>query len=284
MPEQWLEIVLYNVVGWVTGLLSQRQKDERDRYRRAAEELDRAYAELKDRARILVETEEQLRLADRLSALGQLSAGLAHEIKTPLASIRGAAEILARTDDSAEREEFSSILEKEVDRLNQVVVRFLDFARPRGEGSAAADLAEAVDEVLRLVRLEGERRGVAFECGPFPKLPRVAIDPEQLRQVILNLVMNALQAMDSGGRLIVRARPEEDGVRLVVADTGPGIAPELRARIFEPFYTTRARGTGLGLSIVKKILMNHGATIDLSDREGGGTEIEMAFPRAGEET
>lgn len=281
MPEQWLEIALYNIVGWVTGFLSQRQKEQRDRYRLAATELDRAYAELKERARVLVETEEQLRLADRLAALGQLSAGLAHEIKTPLASIRGASEILAGSDDPAERGEFSGILMKEVDRLNRVVARFLDFARPKPAERAVADLAEAVEEVRTLVRLEAERRHVETVLAMDSDLPRIAIDPEQLRQVVLNLVMNALQAMEEGGRLEICAKGEGrgEGVTLLVRDTGPGIPHELRSRVFDPFFTTRTRGTGLGLSIVKKILMNHEASIEIRDAEGGGTAIEVRFRR-----
>ena len=278
MPEQWLEIALYNIVGWVTGILSRRLWRERDRYRVAAEELDGAYAELKERAKVLVETEEQLRSADRLAALGQLSAGLAHEVKTPLASIRGASEILAGSEDPAEREEFAGILTKEVDRLNRVVNRFLDFARTRTKDEETADLAEAVTEVLTLVRLEAERRGVEVRTAIAPALPPAAVDPEQLRQVLLNLVMNALQAMDSGGILEVAAAPDGTAIALTVADTGPGIPPEIRGKVFDPFYTTRERGTGLGLSIVRKILMNHGAAIEVIDGGGGGTVMAVRLP------
>jgi len=279
--EQWLEVALYFLVGGVTGFLSTRQRKERDRYRRAAEELDRAYAELKDRTRLLLETEDQLRRADRLNALGQLSAGLAHEVKTPLASIRGTAEILAAEQAPAEREEFSGILLREVDRLNRVVNEFLDFARPKDPRELSADPAAAVEEVLRLVRVEAERAGVAVRTVLEDGLPRVAVDPEQLTQVVLNLVMNGIQAMVAGGELVVGTGRDGEDVLLTIEDTGPGIPEDVRKRVFDPFFTTREKGTGLGLSIVHKILEGHGASIALLPREGGGTRVEVRMVEEG---
>jgi len=276
--EQWLEIVLYNILGGVTGLLSDGQKRDRDRHKEAAEELDRAYAKLKDQTRVILKTEEQLRQADRLSALGELSAGLAHEVKTPLASIRGAVEILCGPSvNEEEREEFSQILIREADRLNRVVTQFLDFARPKGDGVPEAELNAAVDEILQLVRLEAERRNVTVERSLGEGLPCVLIDPEQLRQVVLNLVVNALQAMEAGGILTLSTTLDGDLARLTVTDTGDGIPEDLRIRIFEPFVTGRSDGTGLGLSIVKRILENHGATISVRARADGGTEFDVGL-------
>ncbi|MHC4469525.1 MAG: two-component system sensor histidine kinase NtrB [Planctomycetota bacterium] len=228
---------------------------------------------------MLLKTEEQLRQADRLSALGQLTAGLAHEVKTPLASIRGAVEILCGDSvNGQEREEFSQILLREADRLNKVVNQFLEFARPKGEAVPESDLNEAVEEVFQLVRVEGERREVELRRTLSNHLPPVVIDPEQLRQVILNLVINALQAMDSGGTLEVRTLRDGESVRLLVTDTGHGIPEDLRGRIFDPFVTGRTNGTGLGLSVVRRILENHGAGIDIRSRREDGTEIEVTLP------
>ena len=276
--EQWFELALYNIVGWVTGVLSHRLLAERDRYRVAAEELDRAYADLKDRTRVLLETEAQLLRADRLSALGELSAGLAHEVKTPLASIRGTAEILAGATTEDEREEFSGILLTEVDRLNRVVLAFLDFARPQGVSESRADLNCAVREVLRLLSREAERHGVEVTDDLAEELPEIAIDPEQLRQVILNLTVNAIQAQPEGGKLDVTSCRDGDAAVLTVADAGPGIPAELAERIFDPFFTTREQGTGLGLPIVKKILANHGASIMIEGGSGGGTTVTARLP------
>ncbi len=274
--EQWLEIVLYNIIGIVTGFLSDGQKRDRDRHKAAAEELDRAYAKLKDQTKVILRTEEQLRQADRLSALGELSAGLAHEVKTPLASIRGAVEILCGPAvNDEERDEFSRILTREADRLNRVVTQFLDFARPRGDAVPEAELNPAIDEVLQLVRLEAERRKVKVRRKLGSEMPCVLIDPEQLRQVVLNLVVNALQSMEGGGILELKTVRDGDRTRLTVSDTGDGIPDDLRIRIFEPFVTSRSDGTGLGLSIVKRILENHGATIFVHSKENGGTEFEV---------
>ncbi len=276
--EQWLEIVLYNIVGGVTGFLSDRQKRDGNRHKAAAVELDRAYAKLKDQTKVILKTEEQLRQAGRLSALGELSAGLAHEVKTPLASIRGAAEILAGSSvNEQEREEFSRILIREADRLNRVVTQFLEFARPKRDGRPLTELNPAIDEILQLVRLEASHRKVAVQRRLDEELPRVLIDPEQLRQVVLNLVINALQAMEGGGSLEVRTGRAGDRVRLIVTDSGDGIPDDLRARIFDPFVTSRAEGTGLGLSIVKRILENHGATIEVKAGPEGGTEFEVGL-------
>lgn len=280
--DQWLEMALYNVVGWVTGLLSDAQKRDRDRHRRAAEDLDRAYQKLKDQALLLLETEDHLRQAERLSALGELTAGLAHEIKTPLASIRGASEILGGEATADDRREFSGILLKEVERLTGVVNRFLEFARPRARGEVSAEVDRVVEQVLDLVNVEARRRSVSVTRILGSPGQRAAIEAEQLSQVVLNLVMNALQAMEGGGRLEVKTERRERWLGIVVTDTGPGIPEALRARMFDPFVTGRSGGTGLGLSIVRRILDNHGARIEIETADRGGTEIVVSLPFAEE--
>jgi signal transduction histidine kinase len=272
----WLEIVLYNVIGGVTGVLAERQRRERDRYRRAAEELNVAYSELKESTSALLETEQQLLRADRLSVLGELSAGLAHEIRTPLASIRGAAEILAGPADGGEREEFAAILIKEVDRLNRVLGEFLTFARPGQEGGESSEPAAAIREVASLLRLSADRAGVALETNIDEGLPRVTVAEEALKQVLLNLLMNALQA--GGGVVRVRAIEDPPWIVVPVEDDGPGIPEAERERVFEPFVTMRENGTGLGLSVVRRILDGNGAMIDLGDGVAGGALVTVRLP------
>jgi signal transduction histidine kinase len=269
----WLEIVLYNVVGWVTGILAQQQRDERDRYRRTAEELAESTT-------VLLETEEQLRRADRLSVLGELSAGLAHEVRTPLASIRGAAEILSGSDDPAERDEFSAILVKEVDRLNRVVTDFLSFARPGATSTGSADPAAAAREVIRLLGLQAGKGDVTIEDDLSDELPAVALGEEALKQVLLNLVMNALQATDCGGKVRVGGRETNGGVTITVEDNGCGIPEDEREKVFEPFVTSRETGTGLGLSVVRRILTGHGATIEIGAASPSGTVVTIGLPQA----
>ena len=225
----WLEIVLYNVVGGVTGVLAQQLRGERDRFRRAAEDLDEAYGELKENTRLLLETEEQLRHADRLAVLGELSAELAHEIRTPLASIRGAAEILAGPAEDTDRAEFAAILLKEVDRLNRVLGEFLKLSRPRSVATDGADLPGAVVEALRLLRPLAERSGVRLVEDLAEDLPAVIVAEEALKQVVVNLVMNAIQASEPGGVVTVRAAAAGDRVEMAVdkfLDAGRHIATQ----------------------------------------------------------
>lgn len=283
-PEQWLEIALYNIVGWVVGILAEGQKAHAEKYRKAAHALDDAYLQLKDRTAVLLETEEHLRRADRLTALGQLSAGLAHEIKTPLSSIRGAADILsAGTLEDGEHGEFLGILIRETDRLNRVVGRFLDFARPAQERRESASVASEVEAVFDLLRVEVRRQGVELRSDLPGDLPPVAIDGEQLRQVVLNLVMNGIQAMEGAGAVTVTTRTTAAGrIEMEVRDTGPGIPPELLPHVFDPFVTGRRNGTGLGLSIVHRILANHGAEIRIDSDPPYGTGMIVDLPVAPE--
>jgi signal transduction histidine kinase len=275
----WLEIALYHVVGWVTGGLAQQLRGERDRFRRAAEDLERAYGDLKESTRQLLETEQQLRHADRLAVLGELSAGLAHEIRTPLASIRGAAEILSGAPEESDRVEFAGILVKEVERLNRVVTGFLEFSRPSSGGRGQADLAAAVAETLRLLRLQADRTGVRLTEILPDGIGTVAMDEEPLKQVVVNLVMNAVQASARGGEVRIRAETVGDSVSLSVEDDGVGISAADADRVFEPFVTTRPDGTGLGLSVVRKILDRHGGSIRLEAGGGGGTTARVLLPR-----
>ena len=167
---------------------------------------------------------------------------------------------------------------READRLNLVVTQFLEFARPRDSGAPVADLEEAVSEVLQLARIELRHQQITPKHDLPADLPIVLVDAAQLRQVLLNLVMNAVQAMEHGGNLAISARSGEAGVRLIVRDTGPGIPAEIQDRIFEPFVTGREKGTGLGLSIVKRIIENHGGDIEIDSTPGSGTRIEVLLP------
>jgi len=277
-PEQYLEIVLYNVIGMLTGYLTGREQEQKELYRQTARQLEASYAELRRQADQILEFEEQLRRADRLAALGELSAGLAHEIRNPLASIRGTAEIL-RDDIPADnpRAEFAAILIREVDRLNRVVARFLDFSRPAGSSKERCDVVEALREVFALTRLAAQKKRVQMtlkEHGPLWLL----VDREQLKQASLNLILNAFEAMPEGGSLVVEVagHPTEGTIRF--RDSGVGIAPENLQQIFSPFFTTRRDGTGLGLAITQRIVAAHGGRIEVESRAGEGTVFTVILP------
>ncbi|OHB27996.1 MAG: histidine kinase [Desulfuromonadaceae bacterium GWC2_58_13] len=276
--EQYLEILLYNLIGFLTGILSQREIMQRIRAEKTAQRLEESYAKLHEQADLVLEIEEQLRRADRLSALGELSAGLAHEIRNPLGSIRGTAEILKDGIDPADkRYEFAQILIKEVDRLNRVVQDFLDFSRPAAARRESFDVLEVLRDVLTLTRQPTQKNQVrvVFEGEGALKVPG---DREQLKQAFLNLVLNALQAMPAGGTLTVSAGAEAGEAQIRFADTGQGIPEESLDRIFNPFFTTRSEGTGLGLAITHRIVQGHGGRIEVESRPGEGAIFTLHLP------
>ena len=282
--EKFLEIVLYNVVGGITGFLSQREEERQEELRQTASGLEESYRKLQSHADLIIGIEEQLRKAERLSALGELSAVLAHEIRNPLGSIRGTAEILK--DDlhpGGKKYEFLEILLKETDRLNRVVEDFLNLARPLQVERGTCDLMAALGDVVALVSAEAASRGVRLLLVP-ADIPQVYGDPEKLRQVFLNLILNGVQATGRGGSLTISAAPIADGedalpfVRISFADTGEGIAPDDLERIFEPFYTTKDGGTGLGLTITQRIVESHGGRIEVESGTGRGTVFRIFLP------
>ncbi len=277
-PEQYLEILLYNGIGFLTGFLAEREKTQKIRYQKAALRLEESYAKLKEQADLILDIEAQLRRADRLSALGELSAGMAHEIRNPLGAIRGAAEILQDgIDPSDRRHEFAGILVREVDRLNTVVQDFLHFARPNAVERGSVDLNEALREIAVLTRQQAARCRVAVDFRP-GTLPLMPGDREQLKQAFLNLLLNALQATAAGGRIEIVTAARDGQIEVCFADTGQGIAPDDLEKIFNPFFTTRQEGTGLGLAITHRIVRNHGGRIEVASRVGQGTTFTLIFP------
>jgi len=282
-PEQYLEIVLYNVIGLLTGFLAQREREQKLRYQQASLRLEESYEKLRGQADQLLEIEEQLRRADRLTALGELSAGMAHEIRNPLGAIRGTAEILegAIAPEDSHRE-FAQILIREVDRLERVVRDFLRFASPEEGPREAVDLGQTLQEVLALTRSQLLKSQVEVSVELAPELPTVSGSVEQLKQVFLNLILNALQAMPDGGVFTVRGSAESGHARLSFADSGPGIPAELRDRIFNPFFTTRSGGTGLGLAITQRIVTAHGGSLSVDSHPGQGATFVVDLPARAE--
>lgn len=277
-PEQYLEILLYNFIGVLTGFLTERERIQKVRYQKAAERLEESYGKLRHQADMILEIEDQLRRADRLSALGELSAGMAHEIRNPLGSIRGTAEILQDgIDPSDKRYEFTRILIREVDRLNRVVQDFLNFAKPAQVRRDSFDVAKAIQEVLDLTRRQFVKEGVEVRFVP-GDVPPVPGDREQLKQAFLNLTLNALQAMPRGGCLTITTFADPERVRIAFTDNGVGIAPQDQEKIFNPFFTTRQEGTGLGLAITHRIVQGHGGRIDVESRVGEGTTFSILLP------
>jgi signal transduction histidine kinase len=235
-------------------------------------ELEHVYSELQQNI-------DQLKKTERLTAAGQLSASLAHEIRNPLASISGAAGILARGQVSAEaRTECLEILTKESQRLNKLLTNFLDFARPRLPRLQRAEPLELVQSVTALAQHTATRQGVTLHLFS-EGLPReIECDPEQIKQLLLNLILNAIQATEGEGTVEVRTLFAEDSVCVDVCDRGAGIAAEDRDRIFDPFFTTKENGTGLGLAIALNIASQHGGMLACRPNAGGGCVFRMELP------
>lgn len=223
--------------------------------------------------------EAQVKRAERLAMLGELAASVAHEVRNPLAIIRGYAECLPQDVESPEalQESVDTIL-REVDRLNRVIASVLAFARPARIEAREIDLNAELRRVLEPLRPQAEAQRVTIEFAPGP-LPPVMADVEMLEQVFLNLAINALQAMPDGGRLHCATAALPDGrVSVRFVDTGTGIAPELQDKIFQPFFTTKRKGTGLGLAISARIVEEHGGRIQAAPAEGGGTVFTLELP------
>jgi two-component system sensor histidine kinase PilS (NtrC family) len=225
--------------------------------------------------------EQRMRRADRLAAVGRLSANMAHEIRNPLASISGAVEALARDlPPDHTRSQLVEIVLRESARLNQIVGDFLEYARPAPMAALEINMAEILDEVLLLIehRTLPANLKVAREYGD--ALPTRA-DPQRLRQAVWNLCLNAVQAMPEGGELRVGARSlRERGGRLQISitDTGQGIADSDLPHIFEPFFSTKPEGSGIGLALVYRVVEEHGGSIEVRSRTGEGTTFILTLP------
>ncbi|MDQ3652520.1 MAG: ATP-binding protein [Acidobacteriota bacterium] len=207
---------------------------------------------------------------DRINSVGELSAAVVHEVRNPLASIKGAVEILEdEISPTSPRREFAEIIKVEVDRLDALVGEFLRFARPSKPAVAPTSLNEIVQAVCTLITQRAETQRVSVETEVVPDLTLVPVDAEQIKQLLLNLAINAIQAMPQGGRLILRTRLATERAIVEVEDTGGGVEPGLQARIFDPFFTTKEKGTGLGLSIAYKIALEHGGSLSVVDGKQG---------------
>jgi signal transduction histidine kinase len=237
---------------------------------------------------------ERLKERDRLAALGEMAAGLAHEIRNPLGAIKSAAQYLDPKDVGGDEGEFLQVIVDEVDRLNHVVTTFLDYARPYRGTFAPFDLNDALQKTMKLLKNREIPPGVKVRLALVPDLPRVMGDAEQIRQVILNLILNAVQAMEGKGHLIMSTQPAratvestlQDGtarlgvVELRIRDNGPGIPAEALRRIFIPFFTTKDKGTGLGLAICQRIVQAHSGSIEVRNRKVRGAEFIVRLPVA----
>jgi two-component system sensor histidine kinase PilS (NtrC family) len=225
--------------------------------------------------------EQHMRRAERLATVGQLAAGVAHEIRNPLASISGSIELLRQAPQVSEDDRsLMTIVTREIDRLNALITDLLDYANPRPPQVVEFDLVVLVDETLQVARQDRALADIALTVTAPARLP-IAADPAQLRQVLWNLVRNAADAAAAGGRHVgvtIRDEPAVAGVAIEVTDDGPGIPAEQVARIFDPFFTTKRRGTGLGLATCHALVADHAGRIDVDSAPGRGTTMIVRLP------
>jgi len=280
------EIVLYLAAGLVTGAIAGREKRVREQCQQQSRQLTRSYRRLHEQTALLLEVEDQLRASQKLSALGQLAASLAHEIKNPLGSIRGAVEIL-RDDYPADhpKREFISILIKESNRLAATVDEVLRFSRSRPEEERARPrtmLTEIIDQVSTLLDNRLRKKDIRLERAIGSDSGQTLLDADRMSQVCINLLLNAVEAVPAGGRIRITADNTAAGnLRLVVEDNGPGIGPADREKVFRPFYSTRSDGTGLGLAISSRIIESCGGRISVDDSPLGGARFTVLLPEHG---
>jgi two-component system, NtrC family, sensor histidine kinase HydH len=275
IPELVLRTLFLPVVGYLTYQLAQANQAEKLKAQEAVEELGRAN-------RSLQEAQAEVRRAERLAALGQLTAGLAHELRNPLGTMKTSAQLLSRQvgQENAVAQEMAGFITSEVDRTNSLITRFLDFARPQRLKLETADITSMLDSAI--ARFEREQKNSGTSVTVFknysPDVPPVRFDAELMERVIANLLLNAAQASPPGGVVTVKTLSHDAEVEVAVIDRGSGIDPQNIENIFNPFFTTKTEGIGFGLAIISKILDEHGGRITVESTLGEGSVFRVFLP------
>lgn len=264
------EILLYFAAGIVTGAMAAKEKRLRIKYQNLALQLKRSYKKLHNQTATLVEAEEQLHASQKLSALGQLSASLAHEVKNPLAGIRGAAEILA-DDFPADhpKHEFATILLKETNRLSNTVEEVLRYSKrqhPTGNAPRLESLPRVLERVSTLLDNSFRSKNVKLYLKLSDDAEDIFIDGDKMSQVFINLLLNSCEALEPKQQITVSVQESDNQIEILFQDNGPGVPKDVQSKIFDPFYTTREEGTGLGLAISSRIVESYGGSIRLENQ------------------
>jgi signal transduction histidine kinase len=230
-----------------------------------------------------IEVYEKLRKADRLAAIGGMTAAVAHEIKNPLGSMKGAVQLLADSEIPTDSREYVRIISEEINRLNGLVQDFLQFARPLNLEPAPEVLPDIIGKSVDLLKRDSRLEDVEVVVKSDENIPEVNIDAEKIRQVIINLVMNAAESMNWSGRIEVKSELQPhlidtEWIFVSVTDNGPGVPEEAVPRLFEPFFTTRTQGSGLGLAISRQIIEGHGGRLRLDTEYKNGARFLIELP------
>jgi signal transduction histidine kinase len=222
----------------------------------------------------------QMMQSEKLAALGEMAASFVHGIRNPLGIILGAAETLQKNLSPAIQKEMIQFIREEGERINQMLANFLEFAKPKPPAFKETNLQEILRKTVELISIPAKQRGINIVQEYPPEEISLYLDPEQIKEALLNLEINALEAMPQGGVLrLVLAKKDDQEVIIRVSDTGQGISPQIKSKIFDPFFTTKEQGTGLGLTIVHLVVKNHGGTISVAPNNGQGTTFTITLPR-----
>ncbi|RME91091.1 MAG: response regulator [Anaerolineae bacterium] len=242
----------------------------------------RLYAELRDYVRQVEESQRALIQAEKMATVGRLTASIAHEINNPLQAVRNCLHLAEREDVPPEkRAEYFVLAKSELERLMETVQRMLEFYRPGTARAEAVDVRDLLNRVLGLMAQQMARRRVEVQTDVSSRLPPVFVVSSQIQQVFINLILNAMDAMPQGGTLYIKARRARDGVEVLFRDSGPGVPPEHRSSIFEPFVSTKEGGVGLGLTVSYNIISAHGGVLELvsdDENEGQGACFRVWLP------
>ncbi|KJR46447.1 Two-component sensor PilS [Desulfosporosinus sp. I2] len=277
---QWVEIALINIIGWLTGFLTGQERRAKRKYQIALtvqkELVEKLKKEGQERERLLGE----IRQTERITALGHMSAGLAHEIRNPLGIMKVSIQMLAQEkNDDEVVSEYCRVLLEECERLNRLVSEFLSFARPKEPIRERITLGTLLDEGVSLIQPALRQNHIELErTQNLIDEHEVEVDPDQIKQVILNILLNAIHAQGEGGVILLEWVQQDGFVGFAVSDEGPGIPAEAMPYIYDPFFTTKEKGTGLGLSVVHRILDQHGGKISAANRSEGGVRVEILLP------
>lgn len=288
---RFMQILLFNIIGYLTGLKSQKELQEKIKYQKLAKELEFNLQKLKIQSDEMVELEEQLRQNDRLSVIGELSASLAHEIRNPLTSMRGAIEIIKNeAPPQLQKSEFFQIIFDETKRLGSIVETYLSFTRSKTKDSTKFDLRDVINRAVKMLSVQTNKKNILVQID-LPDIPLLFKgDFNQMWQLLMNLIINSIQSMQRGGVIgisvvnlgLVNSENISDGtdkkIKLIVRDEGSGISKKEINKIFKPFYTTKDKGSGLGLSIVKRISDENGWKISVNSDGKSGTEFCLEIP------
>jgi two-component system, NtrC family, sensor histidine kinase HydH len=223
---------------------------------------------------------EQLNLAERLAALGEMVAGVSHEIKNPLGIIQSTSELLNNMPNADEtHKRLSGVITEESIRLNRIVTEFLDFAKPHELNINEFDLKEIITKNIDFLKPDLDRKGIVVESNLDSQPFMIEADKDLIHRVMMNLIINAIQAIHESGRIFIHVEEEKGACKIEIRDTGSGISDENISKIFNPFFTTKEKGSGLGLPIVRKIIEGHGGTIDIESSESDGTSVILHLRR-----